>query len=61
MWDFIGLIFIFAVIWGLYQFMKPKIAIGAQDLEPSLDRVALDKKNIEKMVIDVPDVLVIGK
>lgn len=60
MGEIFGALFIFLVIWGLYRFLYAKHKAINHVKEPSVERIALDRKNIANMVVDVPNILVIG-
>ncbi len=61
MFDTFGLIFMLALVFAGYRFVKRLAKTTNHVTEPTIERKMLDRKNIANMVIDVPNVLVIGK
>ena len=58
--NFLGLAFILFLLYVNFKVLTyGKRFNGVK--EPSIDRILLDKMNIAKMTIDVPNILVIGR
>ena len=58
--DFLGLAFILFLLYVNFKVLTYGKKFNRVK-EPSIDRILLDKMNIAKMTIDVPNILVIGR